>query len=136
LETIALNDEPTVEGVAGLRPWRAKASDFCYRTRALKALSDLIAGLSAKRILLSYSGEGHVPIDDLHQNLGKIGVVETHALREVGRYRPNMVASAKHTSVREYLIVITKDLKPAVERPRKWQYERAETIRKSASGTY
>ena len=29
-------------GVAGLRPWKDLASDFCYKTRALKTLSRLV----------------------------------------------------------------------------------------------
>lgn len=111
LETISLGDEPMVEGVAGLRPWRDKASDFCYKVRALNALSNLINNLNAKRILLSYSAEGHVPIDELHNNLEQIGKVETHALTDIGRYRPNKVASATNSSVSEYLIVIDKTKK-------------------------
>ena len=35
LETIAHGDEPVVEGITGLRPWKSKASDFCYKRRAL-----------------------------------------------------------------------------------------------------
>jgi len=112
LETISLGDEPIVEGVAGLRPWRDKASDFCYKTRALQALADLIDKLNAKRVLLSYSAEGHVPIDDLHAKLAQLGNVETHALTKIGRYRPNKAASATHASVSEYLIVIDKFQKP------------------------
>lgn len=108
LETISIGDEPVVEGVAGLRPWRNKASDYCYKVRALKALSNLISNISANRILLSYSEEGHVPIDDLHKNLQQLGHVSTHILTEIGRYRPNKIASATNSSVNEYLIVIEK----------------------------
>lgn len=108
LETISIGDEPEVEGVAGLRPWRDKASDFCYKTRALVALSDLIRSLNAKRILLSYSAEGHIPIDDLHNKLAQIGNVKTHPLTDVGRYRPNKAACAANSSVSEYLIEIVK----------------------------
>jgi len=116
LETISLGDEPVVEGVAGLRPWKDKASDYCYKTRALQALTNLIANLNAKRILLSYSAEGHVPIDDLHKKLEHIGQVKTHALTAIGRYRPNKVASATNSSVSEYLIVIDKAKKPKKRR--------------------
>src|SRR5690606_16072947 len=62
LETIALGDEPSVEGVTGLRPWREKASDFCYRTRALGALTSLVNKLPARRIVISYSDDAHIPI--------------------------------------------------------------------------
>ncbi|MEO1247831.1 MAG: DNA adenine methylase [Pseudomonadota bacterium] len=108
-ETVAIGDEPEVIGVSGLRPWQSKASVFCYKVKALQALSDLIQNLDAQRILLSYSAEGHVPIDELHSNLEAMGDVTTHALRNVGRYRPNRTASSNSSQVREYLIVVEKE---------------------------
>ncbi|OME28904.1 DNA methyltransferase [Paenibacillus odorifer] len=109
LETIAINDEPEVQGVSGLRPWQTKASDFCYKTRALDALTNLVVNLDSKRILLSYSEEGHVPIDQLMDNLTQVGSVTPINLMKVGRYRPNKTASMARSTVREYLIVIEKD---------------------------
>lgn len=108
LETITLGDTPVVEGVAGLRPWKDLASDFCYKVRALRALCSLIDRLSAQHILLSYSNEGHVELTDLMLNLDAIGKVQMHELARVGRYRPNIQASAKRASVKEYLIEIQK----------------------------
>ena len=67
LETVALGDEPVVEGVAGLRPWKDRASDFCYKRRALKTLSNLVQSLQANRVLLSYSSEGHICMEDMHE---------------------------------------------------------------------
>jgi len=108
LETIALGDEPVVEGVAGLRPWRSLASEFCYKVRALGALTSLVASLPARRILLSYSNEGHVDLDLLKTGLAGFGAVRIHELATVGRYRPNVTASAARASVSEFLIVIEK----------------------------
>lgn len=110
LETVALGDEPEVEGVAGLRPWKDRASDFCYKTRALSTLSRLIDGLQSERILLSYSSEGHVPIKDLKTELAKVGSSTMHPLGEIGRYRPNQVASDAASNVKEYLVVVTKQI--------------------------
>lgn len=110
LETVALGDEPEVEGVAGLRPWRDRASDFCYKTRALATLSRLIETLHSERILLSYSSEGHVPMNDLKTALAKVGVSAMHPLGEIGRYRPNQMASDTAASVKEYLVEVTKEL--------------------------
>lgn len=108
LETVAHGDEPSVEGVAGLRPWKDRASDFCYKTRALNALTTLIRNMPSKRILLSYSNEGHVPIDDLRRGLHGIGELSMHELARIGRYRPNKTASEANSSVKEYLIVIDR----------------------------
>ena len=106
LETVALGDAPVVEGVAGLRPWKDRASDFCYKTRALATLTRLVSGLDASRILLSYSGEGHIAIDDLKTALAAIGPSELHPLGDIGRYRPNATASDGGANVSEYLVVL------------------------------
>jgi adenine-specific DNA-methyltransferase len=108
LETVAYGDEPIVEGVAGIRPWQDRASDFCYKSRALKALTTLIAGMPARKILLSYSNEGHIDIADLKPVLSKIGNVSLMELQKIGRYRPNKEAGAANSEVKEYLVVIEK----------------------------
>lgn len=107
-ETIAYNDEPHVDGVAGLRPWKHNASPFCYKSKALIALTDCISGLSAENVFLSYSSQGHVSLDDLISRLSSFGTVLVYELGEIGRYRPNKTASANGASVREFLIHIRK----------------------------
>lgn len=113
LETISLGDAPAVSGVAGLRPWQHLASDFCYKRKALGALDALISSHQARRILLSYSSEGHVAIDDLQACLEDKGRVEIYDLAAIGRYRPNKVARDNASSVTEHLIVIQKDARRA-----------------------
>lgn len=108
LETVALGDEPKVDGVAGLRPWKGLASDFCYKTRALKTLSRLVQGLKAQRVLLSYSSEGHICMLDMKAELSKIGASTMHPLGAIGRYRPNKVASSAATDVNEFLVVLER----------------------------
>lgn len=104
LETIHAGDSPQVDGVTGLRPWRDKASDFSYRTKALAALTHLVATTTADRILLSYSDEGHVPMQQLIGSLSEHGDITVHSLEIIGRYRPNSKASAARDNVREYVI--------------------------------
>lgn len=108
LETIACGDEPRVEGVTGLRPWKSKASPFCYKTRALGALSRLLAETPAERVLLSYSSEGHVPLDSLLDAASEVGVATMHHLGEIGRYRPNQTASDRGQVVNEVVIEVVK----------------------------
>ena len=108
LETVALHDEPVVEGVAGLRPWKDRASDFCYKTRALNTLSRLVRSLSAQKILLSYSSEGHISMQDMKIELSRIGKSTMHSLGAVGRYRPNKVAHSAASAVNEFLVVVER----------------------------
>ena len=106
LETIHAGDSPKVGGVTGLRPWRDKASDYCYKTRALAALKRLILGTSARQILLSYSNEGHVPREQLINGLSEAGTVSPHEIKTIGRYRPNAQASANADTVDEFVIEV------------------------------
>lgn len=112
LETLAFEDEPTVGGVTGLRPWRDKASDFSYKTRALGAIRDLIAQARGARIFLSYSSEGHVEPDALAASLEPLGKVTFHSLASIGRYRPNRRASTAASRVTEFLVEVKKPCEP------------------------
>jgi adenine-specific DNA-methyltransferase len=104
LETIAVGDKPIVTGVSGLRPWKDKASVFCYKSKALQALCDLIVSQPARCVLLSYSDEGHIKLEELTERLSQSGEVLVNELRVIGRYRPNVKASSKKSTVREFLI--------------------------------
>ena len=120
LETVAMGDEPEVEGVAGLRSWKSLASDFCYKARALKTLSNLLYSINAKKVLLSYSSEGHISMQDMESELSReFAKYSIHPLGRIGRYRPNKVASSRGSDVHEFLIVIENPLhdKPMMNNP-------------------
>lgn len=104
LETIVEGDEPVVEGVSGLRPWKKNASVFCYKAKALNALVELISNMNVNRVLLSYSNDGHVPIRALVDHLSKTGTVNIEEIQIIGRYRPNKMAGENKSEVSEYLI--------------------------------
>lgn len=104
LETVAYGDEPIVSGRTGLRSWQHLASDYCYKRRALDSLVELVAGMRAKAIFLSYSNEGHVGREDLVLRLASIARVRVHELGNIGRYRPNATAAGNRASVQEYVI--------------------------------
>lgn len=106
LETLTAGDCPEVTGVTGLRPWRDKASEFSYKSRALDSLTRLVLGTRARKILLSYSNEGHVDRDRLVASLSEAGQVTLHPLQTIGRYRPNAGAAAAGDTVDEYVIEI------------------------------
>lgn len=108
LETIALRDEPVVTGTCGLRPWKEKASAFCYKSKALGALASLVEGLDARRIFISYSDEGHIDLAMLEQRLSAFAEVSTMPIQAIGRYRPNVTARDNGAQVDEYLVAVTK----------------------------
>lgn len=108
LETIAVGDEPAVGGVTGLRPWREKASPFCYKVQALNAIVELLRDVESRHVFLSYSAEGHVRRDDLCRRLAELGELTVHDVAHVGRYRPNQVASNAGSRVSEYVLELVK----------------------------
>ncbi|GAA3528177.1 restriction endonuclease subunit M [Aeromicrobium flavum] len=106
LETIHAGDAPDIGGITGLRPWKDKASEFSYKSRALDALTKLALRTPARRILLSYSNEGHVSQEQLLEALSEVGGVTLHEIKTIGRYRPNAQASAGGDTVDEFVIEI------------------------------
>jgi len=108
VETIALGDSPDVCGVAGIRAWEHKASPFCYKRRALKAFSELLTTKVAKRIYVSYSSQGHVPLEELSSTLANFGSIRVHEVKQIRRYTPNEVSRSRPSTVMEYLIEVLR----------------------------
>lgn len=108
LETITHGDDPRVGGVTGLRPWAHLASKFCYRRHALATIVDLLDSCPARRILLSYSDDGHVPQGQLVDTIGRLGELTVHELGRIARYRPNEPSRAARPTVAEVLLDLRK----------------------------
>lgn len=104
LESIVCGDKLYVEGTSGLRPWKDKASVFCYKRKALQALVDLIIKQNAGQVVVSYSNDGHIKLDEFVEELRKTGYVQILELKTIGRYTPNKVALDNKALVKEYLI--------------------------------
>lgn len=108
LETLVAGDEPEVGGVTGLRPWRDRASAFCYKRRALDAMTSLIRRLPSARVLVSYSDDAHIELAELRGALSCLGHVEVHSLGKIRRYTPNAASRANGEEVGEVLIELLR----------------------------
>lgn len=75
LETIAVGDQPEIEGSTGLRPWKDKASDYCYKSKAPQALENLVLNLNCKHFFLSYNEDGQIPHSSIMEILSRHGDV-------------------------------------------------------------
>lgn len=105
LNTIALWDKPPISpifvarqlgsGKAAIRDdWRIeRRSHYCYRKSAGEAFHRLVSGLNARFILVSYSTDGLIPLDDLLSMLserGRLSVVTQRYKRyRVSSQRPS-----------------------------------------------
>lgn len=88
LETIAVGDEPFANGAGGLRNWKEQSSDFCYRRKAPRAFREVLNATSAPHIFISYSEDGQVSPDEMHELLKGYGRVERFELK-IPRFRSN-----------------------------------------------
>ncbi len=109
-ETLANDDEPVVSGITGLRSWQSKSSEFCYKTKAPKALENLMQSIPSKKILISYSSEGHIPYRDLIDIAQRHGDIGITSFDNFGRYTSSKTSSinSKQKSLTEYLIEINR----------------------------
>lgn len=79
LETVVVGDQPNILGRTGLRPWREKASDWCYQRRAPAALRRLVESVRCDHFFLSYNEDGQMQDELIRETLalhGKITVDE------------------------------------------------------------
>jgi adenine-specific DNA-methyltransferase len=109
-ETLACEDEPSVDGVTGLRPWESKASLFCYKAKAPIAMKKLLDGINCTRIIISYSSDGHISLDNLMSIARDVGEVKLKTFNDFGRYTPNSTSrkNSEKKRLTEYLISINK----------------------------
>ncbi|CAM3689532.1 DNA adenine methylase [Flavobacterium chungbukense] len=106
LETIAREDFPEAIGESGLRPWRDQYSNFCSKLKIRESFTKIIEGVNCKHILISYSEDGLIPINELTAFLSKFGKVSRKDI-VYKRFKSN--DSKKESKLHEYLIHVAKN---------------------------
>lgn len=111
LETIALYDNPEIYGVTGLRPYNDIKSKYCYKKDVKKVFEALIKDAKFKHIIMSYSTDGIMSIDEIEEILKKYGNSETYKLYRIP-YR-KYVSKHKQESkeLEELIFYISKEYK-------------------------
>lgn len=71
LETISKNDSPVLKGITGVRPYQNERSDYCIKRKVYEAFNELIENADFKHIVISYSEDGLLSVEDLTEILGK-----------------------------------------------------------------
>lgn len=105
LETIAREDFPEAIGVSGLRPWRDQYSNFCTKTKIRASFTKIIENIKCVDILISYSEDGLLPIEDFKIFLSTFGEVQISKIR-YKRFKSNN--SKLGLFLYEYLIHLKK----------------------------
>lgn len=113
LETIAKYDSPMIKGVGGKRGREGKNSLYAQRTQAKRAFEDLFRQIHFKHILVSYSNQGLVPLEELVDLASKFAVdgkvqVNHFDYKEYQNHRSSNKRNGKNLN--EVILYFEKDL--------------------------
>jgi adenine-specific DNA-methyltransferase len=111
LELIAegwFDTKPHIYGHTGMRPYDHQKSTFSMKGQAADALRHLISKAKAKYILMSYSNEGIIPIDEVKDILSTKGIVKTKTF-DHKRYRSIGQDGSRGKTIEYLFIVQVKD---------------------------
>lgn len=73
LETITKYDNPIIKGKTGLRDYTLQKSEFCSKSKVIKAFKNIIEKTNAKYIFLSYNNEGLMRFEEIKSILSSRG---------------------------------------------------------------
>ena len=113
LETIARYDYPVIFGKTGRRKKR-EFSDYSNKNKAIYAFEDLIRQIRFKHILVSYSNQSMIPIEELVKLFSKFAInnevhVEYKSYREYSTNNQSMKDNGD--GLKECIIYFQKDFK-------------------------
>lgn len=111
LETVAKYDNPTLTGVTGVRPYGNEKSNYCIKSKVKDSFEDLIKNADFRHIVVSYSDDGLLSVDEIIEILSKYclsGSVKKYDI-PYSRYKGKLVQSNKSPH-NEYIFYAKKQL--------------------------
>jgi len=121
LNTVALWDKPEISPTisshtrdkAAIRTdWRTlRRSPYCSRATALKAFEELVDGLRARWILVSYSTDGIIGLEHLLSLLAHKGELKV-LVRRYKRYRVSSTRPSPRPHTNEFVAIINTEAAP------------------------
>lgn len=108
LETAAKYDSPKLKGVTGQREYENQKSDFCIKRNVYGAFESLIKKAQFKHIILSYSTDGLMSVEQIKEIMHKYGKPETLKVYEVPYRRYKSRNLTLTNQLKELLIYIEK----------------------------
>lgn len=111
LETAAKYDFPEVRGLTAQRPYENAKSDFCLKTKVVDAFDALIKNAQFKHIILSYSTDGLMTIEDIENVMKKYGKPETFKIYWIPYRRYKSRAQGEKEELKEMLAYIEKQVR-------------------------
>lgn len=108
LETGARYDFPRVRGVTAQRPYGEEKSDFCVKGKALEAFARLMENADFEHIILSYSTDGLMKVEDIEDVMKSYGRPESFQIYYFPYRRYKSRDLTLEEELRELLVYIRK----------------------------
>ena len=113
-ETLAKYDAPTITGVGGKRGRNGQNSLYAQRTKVKLIFEDLFRQINFEHILISYSNQGLVPLDELCELASHFAVdgevqINHYDYQEYQNHRSSNKRNGK--GLNEVIIYFKKDMK-------------------------
>ncbi len=110
LESIARYDYPTIKGITGRRQENKTKSKYTRKEQALKNFEDIFRQAQFAHVLVSYSTQGLIPVDELCELAKKFAVNNEIKLYEFPfREYKNIRSSQKGDNLKEIIIYFQKN---------------------------
>lgn len=110
LETAAKYDFPEVRGITAQRAYENNKSDFCSKAKVVGAFEELIANARFNHIILSYSTDGLMSVEEIERTMKKYGDPNSFKIYWIPyrRYKSRSTET-KEEKLKEMLVYIRKD---------------------------
>ena len=108
LETGARYDFPEVKGVTAQRSYGEEKSDFCVRGKALEAFDRLMENADFEHIILSYSTDGLMKVNDIEDVMKSHGRPDTFQIYYFPYRRYKSRSLTMEEELKELLVYIRK----------------------------
>lgn len=108
LETAAKYDYPEVRGVTAQRDYENNKSYFCLKTKVVGAFDDLMSNANFNHIILSYSTDGLMSVEDIESTMKKYGKPETFKIYWIPYRRYKSRKQGEKEELKEMLVYIEK----------------------------
>ena len=108
LETLILNDHPSVSKVTGSRPVMPMRSDWSKEYKAHILLDMIIANTTARYIVMSYNNDGLMSKEYIEAVMKRYGKPETYCCKKISYKKYQNWKSQNHKEHFEYLFFVEK----------------------------
>lgn len=108
LETIVLNDTPSVSPITGSRPISPLRSEWSKDIYAHILFEKVIATTKAQHVIFSYNNDGFMSKDFIESTMKRFGIEATYECREISYKKYNNFKCSGRDGHVEYLFYIQK----------------------------